>query len=238
MDPTIPPQSPILLAPIEDTSVKYFKQTVHVNIHHFYITDKIAEPARYLDMINIIKTAEAHDTIFIYLNTPGGNLSTTVQIMSAMNQCQGTIITSIEGEVCSAGTLIFLSGHKYIVNANSTFMIHNYSHMVDGKGNEVNTQVKYSEAYFKKLANDIYGGFLTKSEINDVLNGKDMWMESEEIIKRLGGIEFRTVHSKTEEAVDTVAKLPAQKVKKKKKLHDNKKAKKVLASNPTLYRRG
>ena len=167
-------------------SIKYYKQALQVSIHHFYIVDEIGEVGPFLDMINVLKTAEQHDTIFIYLNTPGGNLYTAIQIISAIRQSSATVVTSIEGMVASAGTLIFLSGQKHIVNQNCTFMIHNYSHGVWGKGNEVNLRVKHMEDYFKKLAKDMYSKFLTDEEIDEVVNGKDFWMESEEVLRRLG----------------------------------------------------
>lgn len=167
-------------------SIKYYKQALQVSVHHFYIVEEIGNVGPFLDMINVLKTAEQHDTIFIYLNTPGGNLHTAIQIISAIRQSNATVVTCIEGEVASAGTMIFLAGHKHVVNPNCTFMIHNYSTWLGGKGNEVSLRVKYFEKYFRKLANDMYDKFLTPEELEDVVNGKDFWMESEEVLQRLG----------------------------------------------------
>lgn len=175
----------VLPNPSEGNKIPQYKQVIPVSLYHFYIIDEIGEPDSFLDLINTLKTAEEHDTVFIYLNTPGGSLQTTVQVISAMRQSRATIVTCLEGEVCSAGTLIFLSGHRHIVNPNCTFMIHNYSQWLGGKGNEVALRVKYSEHYFKKLAVDLYNGFLSEEEIEAVIEGKDYWMESEEVIERL-----------------------------------------------------
>jgi ATP-dependent Clp protease protease subunit len=168
-----------------DKKIKHFKQVIPVSIHHFYVVEEIKQVEYYLNMINTIRTAEQHDTVFIYLNTPGGSLHTAIQIIAAIRQSAATIVTCLEGEVCSAGTMIFLAGHKHVVSQNCTFMIHNYSQWVGGKGNDITIQVKYTESYFRKLADDIYGGFLTKEEIESVLEGKDFWMESEEVIRRV-----------------------------------------------------
>jgi len=170
----------------EADKIPQYKQTIPVNIYHFYVIDEIGEPNEFLDLINVLKTAEEHDTIFIYLNTPGGSLQTTVQIVGAIRQCAGTVVTCLEGEVCSAGTLLFLVGDKHIVNPDCTFMIHNYSQWLGGKGNEVALRVKYSEQYFRKLAFNHYKGFLTDDEIEAVMQGKDFWMDSDEVITRLG----------------------------------------------------
>jgi len=169
-----------------DKKVKHFKQVIPITVHHFYLTDEIKDADFYLNMINTIRTAEQHDTILIYLNTPGGNLYTAIQIMAAIHQSQATVITSLEGQVCSAGTMIFLAGDKSIVHPNSTFMIHNYSQWVGGKGNEITSQVKYTEEFFKELADKIYGKFLTPDEIALVTQGKDFWMGSKEVCNRLG----------------------------------------------------
>ena len=175
----------IVLPNQESDKIPQYKQTIPVNIYHFYIIDEIGDPQSFLDLINILKTAEEHDTVFIYLNTPGGSLQTTVQILSAMRQCNGNVVTCLEGEVCSAGTLIFLAGDKHIVNANCTFMIHNYSSWGGGKGNEVALRVRYFETYFRTLAYDLYKGFLTDEEIELVMEGKDYWMDSNNVIERL-----------------------------------------------------
>lgn len=174
------------LIPQDNKSLKFYKQIVPVTIYHFYIVNEIEDVEPYLELINTLKTAEPHDSIFIYLNTPGGNLSTAVQLMTAIKQSQACVICSIEGSVCSAGTLIFLSGHKLIVNDNCTFMIHSYSQWGGGgKGHEIASQVRYQESYFRKLAEDIYGGFLSPIEITEMLQGKDIWLDSDQVKARL-----------------------------------------------------
>lgn len=193
--------------------VKHYKQVVPVSFHHFYITGEIEDDVdRYLDMINEIKTAEAHDQIFIYLNTPGGSLSTTIQLISAINQAQATVTTCIESEVCSAGTLLFLAGHQHIVNDNCSFMIHNYSHGPVGKGNEVAQRVKFTEEYFMKLAHSFYKGFLTDDEIEDVCDGKDIWMDSNEVKERLESKQVLL----DEASIDLPVEAPKKKTTRKK----------------------
>lgn len=169
-----------------DSGIRNFKQIIPITIYHFYLTDPIEEVDKYIDMIHVLKTAEQHDTIFIYLNTEGGYLKTAVQIMSAIRQSNATVITCLEGEVCSAGTMIFLAADKYLVSPNCTFMIHNYSGGVAGKGNEIAAQANYRGEYANQLMRDVYKDFLTEDEIKSVIEGKDMWLNSDQVIDRLG----------------------------------------------------
>lgn len=202
---------PLGALPVIDNSVKYYKQTIPVNIYHFYLTEDISDAAKYLEMINILKNAEEHDKIFICLNNPGGSISTTIQIITAMRESRATVITSLEGQACSAATMIFLCGHQCMVNPNCSFMIHTFSEWGGGKGNEQKSRMDFNNEYFLKLFNDIYLGFLTEDEIENVLNGTDMWMDSDEVSARLESFdEFRKqkyVDIQKENAFETIASL-------------------------------
>lgn len=169
-----------------ENTVKHYTQEFTATVHHFYLTGYIEEEVdRYLDMINIMKTAETYDKIYVYLNNGGGDLSNTIQIISAMNQSPAEITTVLEGELASAGTFIFLAGHNYIVNDNCSFMIHNGSFAYDGKGGEVFRSAKYFEKYFKTLVEYFYTDFLTPKEIQAVCNDQDIWLSSEDVLERL-----------------------------------------------------
>lgn len=165
--------------------IRSFKRNIPVAVYDFYITDEIKDPDIYMELIHTLKSADPQDTVFIYLNTPGGNLHTTIQILAAMNSSHAKVVTCLEGQACSAGTLIFLKGDTKIVNPHCTFMVHNYSQVTSGKGNEVVEHVNFMEDYFKRLAEDVYEGFLTKDELATVIAGRDLWMDSYELVSRL-----------------------------------------------------
>jgi ATP-dependent protease ClpP protease subunit len=171
--------------PFGKKSIKHFRQLIPVQIHHFYIIDEIRDVDPYVNLINTLKTSEQHDTIFIYLNTPGGNLLTTLQIISAIKQSAATVVTCMEGQVASAGTMIFLPGQRHMVGPDTIFMAHNYSGFVGGKGFELKTRQKFDEKYFHKLVKNIYTGFLSEEEINSIMEDRDVWLDAEEVAKRL-----------------------------------------------------
>lgn len=166
--------------------VKHYEQVIKVTIHHYYLTGEIEDESdKYIDMMHTMMTAEPHDKIFLHINTPGGDLNSTVAIIAAMKASDAEITTIIEGEACSGGTFIFLAGDNYIVNDYSAFLIHNYTHGPYGKGAEVANRVKFSEDHYKELCEGYYTGFLTDDELEQVLDDKDFWMTSKEIKERL-----------------------------------------------------
>ena len=175
----------MLLPQLGNEKIPNYKQVVQVTLHHFYITGTIEEPEKYLDLVQTLKTVEDHDTVFIYINSVGGNLYTTIQIINAMQNCNGTVVTCLEGQACSAAAVIFLAGQKHIVNPFGAFMVHKYSHGVEGKGNDVATQVKFTERYYDEISYAVYGDLMTKDEIAQMLDGKDFWFSSTEVKDRL-----------------------------------------------------
>lgn len=175
----------MLLPQLNLEKIPSYKQIVQVSLYHYYIIGSIDGPEKYMDLIHTLKTVEEHDTIFIYINSYGGNLYTAIQLINAIRNCNGTVITCLEGEVISAATLIFLAGHKHVINDSGSFMVHKYSHTVEGKGSDVASQVKFTERYFEELAHKIYSDLMEKEEIEQMLDGKDFWFSSQEVFDRL-----------------------------------------------------
>lgn len=184
--------------------VRYYKRGVNVNYYDFYLFDEIGDAERYADMFQIMKSSEAHDTVFIYINSTGGNLYTAVQILSAINTCPAKVVTSLEGRACSAATFIFLAGDVKMVNPNCTFMIHNYSQTTSGKGNEIRNQINYMSTFFDELSKDMYKNFLTDEEIKQVINGDDIWLTSSDVLSRLHEYDHEFYYSGDPEVLNEI----------------------------------
>lgn len=164
---------------------KYYDTPTGQRIHHFYISEAVDEPSKYIDMIHRIKTAGPNDAIYIYLNTPGGRIDTGIQIINAMQSSQAHVVAVLEGEVCSLGTLIFLSADEFIVHDHCMFMIHNYSGGTYGKGHEQVAQLEATTREWGKFAHSIYVPFLSEAELDRVIKGDDLWMGSDEVRTRI-----------------------------------------------------
>jgi ATP-dependent Clp protease protease subunit len=163
----------------------YYEQVVSRRIQHYYLSSAIEEPELYVDMIHRIQTSGPDDIIYIHLNTPGGHLQTGVQLINAMQSSQGLIKVGIEGYCHSLGTLIFLAADEFIVHDNCLMMIHNYSGGVWGKGNEQQSQLEAQVKWFNTLAKKLYVPFLSLEEYERIVRGEDIWLQSDEIRKRL-----------------------------------------------------
>lgn len=182
----------------------YYESPYVVNQIHFYLSQEIGAPDQYVDMIHRILVAGEHDVVYIHLNTPGGRLDTGVQLINAISNTAAKVVTCLESEAHSLGTLLFLSGDEMVINEHCMMMFHNYSGGVGGKGHEQVAHLAAETKRMYELMHKIYVPFLTTAEVDRIIDGADIWMSSEEIKVRLD----KMIKALTEESAPAPKKPP------------------------------
>lgn len=152
--------------------------------HELYLTDEIMEPFYYNQWVSVIKNAGENDVITIHVNSPGGVLDTGIQLYGALMASDATVCISIEGGCCSAATMIMMAADELYIDNNAYFMFHAYTGGRYGKFNSLQEDAKFQEKWFPAISKDIYKDFLTDQEMDDLLNGKDFWLDAQDVKKR------------------------------------------------------
>ena len=175
--------------------IEFGKQKVHSNgyfpskpiatIHEFYLTGEIGPADDYIEWFDAIRHASEMDAVKIYINSFGGDLFTAIQFLRVLSDTPATVICSVEGACMSAATMIFLSADHFEVTPHSVFMFHNYSGGTIGKGGEMIDQLQHERKWSERLMKEIYKDFMTNDEIKAMLDNKDIWMDGEEVVKRI-----------------------------------------------------
>ncbi|HJV05851.1 MAG TPA: Clp protease ClpP [Chromobacteriaceae bacterium] len=155
----------------------------------FYLSGEIGAPIQYTDMLYAMRTASETDLIFLHLNTPGGNFDTGLQIINNIAASPARVVTILESRAYSMGALIFLAGDELIVHDTCQLMFHNYSSALIGKGNEQQAQVLAISKWFEKVMRNVCKPFLADEEVERILRGEDIWMDSDEIRRRLAHLQ-------------------------------------------------
>lgn len=151
----------------------------------FYLSGNILESHYYTDLFYTLRTAIDTDLIYIHLNTSGGDFDTGLQIINNMQASSANIITVLEARAYSMGAFIFLAGDEWVVHDNCQLLFHIYSGSFAGRGNEQQAEVLAVSNWFEKFMTRTCQPFLTPAEIKDVLKGSDVWMDSDEIRRRM-----------------------------------------------------
>jgi len=165
------------------------------SIHTYYLSGEVESPEEYIEWFDQIRNAGENDVVKIHINSPGGDLFTAIQFLRVVAECQAHVVTSVEGACMSAATLVFINADSYEVSPHSVFMFHNYSSAMYGKGGELYDGIVHERKWSERLLREVYEGFLTEEEIAAILDNKDIWMDGEEVAKR---IQAREQHRKKE----------------------------------------
>lgn len=151
---------------------------------HVYIHDEIQEPSVYNELSWMLLKAKKKDHFIIHLNTLGGLLDAANLIVDSLSKTKANTTAVLTGTVASAGTIIALTCKNIEVANNVAWMTHNYSGGIAGKGHEMKAHQKFVDKNLNDYFKTIHAGFFTDDEINDIIDGKDMWLGKEEILER------------------------------------------------------
>lgn len=156
-----------------------------VNKYSVYLGEDIKEANKYYPLFNLLRTAEDYDSFIFYVNNYGGQVNTMVELVHALKATKADTYGVISGPIYSAAPLVTLAFKKIHVHDNVFMMFHDYSGAEVGKGNEVEKSIKAYRQFWSVLFNDIVKGFLKKEEVTDILEGKDLYLNSKQIKARL-----------------------------------------------------
>ena len=168
--------------------VRYEQQTP-VRQVSYYLCGEILEPQYYTELFYTLRTARDSDLIYLHLNSSGGDFNTGLQIINNIAASSARVITILEARAYSMAALIFLAGDQLIVHDNCQLMFHIYSGYFAGKGNEQQAEVIAVSNWFAKVMARICQPFLSPAEIERILAGSDVWMDSDEITRRLARMQ-------------------------------------------------
>lgn len=139
------------------------------------------------ELFYTLRQAGDEDTLDIRIYSHGGSIEEGKQLQNIINEYfPGRTRTILDAAGYSMGAFAFCMGNERIIFENSTLMFHDYSHMVGGKGGEIESQVIHNS---QSIRDFIYStivpyGYITDDEFKKMLDGKDFWMDAVEICER------------------------------------------------------
>ena len=148
-----------------------------------YLMSEIYEPEVYNELCYTLEHTEA-DYVRLVMNNGGGMMDSMISIINSINKSNATVVAVISGTVASAATMITLACDEVEVAPYTSWLTHYYSGGSAGKGNELRAKHEFDEIEIPKMFKEIHKGFLTEDEIDRVIDGKDIWLNKEQIEKR------------------------------------------------------
>ena len=181
----------------EDTSSIIKTQKHEMNVHQVFIDEEIGPPNKYRELISMLYMASQTDTFIFYINSPGGELDSASAIIEAILVTEATVNAILIGQCFSAASFIALNCDDVIVTDSAEMMIHTAQFSAGGNTHSIKGSVDFSHKVINKMLDKTYTGFLTEQEIDSVKKGQEIWLDSEDIKKRLN---FKLEHLAKAEA--------------------------------------
>jgi ATP-dependent Clp protease protease subunit len=129
---------------------------------------------------------EFRDDIQIIINSLGGCLDACWALIDVMGFVKNPVRTVALGHICSAATMIFISGDYRMCGEHTSIMIHQYSDFVQGNHSVLVANRKFQDDTHEMML-DLFlkrSKYETKEEVEKyLLNSTDKWFTSSELLE-------------------------------------------------------
>ena len=149
------------------------------------IDEGIQPPRYYRNVVERLKNLSEDDECRFSINSEGGRLDGLLSLLDAIQNTEATTVAEIIGEVHSAAGILALNCEVVQVSPYASMLVHNVQFGAAGSGSYVRDMVRHTLDFSDYLFRNTYSGFLTEKEIEEVFNGREMWLQSDEIKRRL-----------------------------------------------------
>lgn len=149
-----------------------------------YLLEEIDTVDRYAAWIPLIQNSSEYDHIVVHISSPGGLLNVSLQLYESLLMCPALVEISVEGPCCSGASMIMMAADILSITPTSYVMCHAFSGGFIGKANEIFANSEFSKPWFKNTVTEIYKDFMTKDEIERMLNGEDFYFTAHEVLDR------------------------------------------------------
>lgn len=153
-------------------------------LYNIYLFGAIVDPAQFIGAIEVMNRAGEDDIVIVHLQTPGGSIDATDTFISAMRDCEADVIVFASGGCHSAGTIILMNAPAFKLSRNFNALIHNGSTGAGGKFSDFKAMAKAQESMMEDVLRQTYEGFLTPKELDELIAGKDYWLNGKQFSER------------------------------------------------------
>lgn len=193
----------------------FFVQTQVARQYTVTIDEPFIQPSYYRGIISMLMNATEADSVIFLLNSPGGMYSGLVALIEAVKMTDATTMAVLIGECASAASIFALHCDTVFVSDNATMLCHNISYGTGGKGSDILSHVQHVSKTSEKLLRGTYEHFLSPKEIDELLNGREIYLDSEEIKERLE--QKQKILEEAEQVEEVPEEKPVKKTRRKPK---------------------
>ena len=168
----------------DGSQLQFYTKVDRTYQHDVFIDQPFVESSYYRTVIAMLNDASSNDLVIFHLNSPGGLLSGLQSLVEAVKGTEAHTVAYIVGQCASAASIFSMYCDSVVVSDMASLMIHNVSYATGGKNSDIIAHTQHVAKTSEKLIRDTYSGLLTPEEINEVLNGREIYFDADEARER------------------------------------------------------
>ena len=154
----------------------------HVTVH---LNQQFITPDYYDNIVDALSRASPEDVFEFKINSVGGMFSGLISLLDAIESTDALVVANIVGECSSAASIFALKCDQVRVGPYAELLAHSVRYGFAGKSADNISHVLHTTKVTERLMKEAYEGFLSESEIQEVISGKELYLDSEQIMERL-----------------------------------------------------
>jgi ATP-dependent Clp protease protease subunit len=177
--------SPVIIQKIGGIETHYDIYSLLYKKRIVFLDEEINDPvaSAIIGQLLFLDTEDSSKPIKMYINSPGGVITSGLAIIDTMEQISAKVETIAIGQACSMAAIILLSGDNRGATKNARIMLHQPSGGTYGKASEMEIAVKEIRK-MKNIINELVVDKtgMTAEEVETVLEN-DFFLSAEEARK-------------------------------------------------------
>ncbi|CBJ93961.1 Probable phage ClpP protease [Campylobacter phage CP220] len=170
---------------VKDARHSLYKKSFNYTNYTLNINSFDHEEGELENIFASLNDAAEGDSIQIFIASVGGFADELNRFTNIIRtKFYGNVTTVLNPFGYSCGAMLFLIGNSRVIYENSSIMFHSVSFGVSGKHSDVKTQFDFSNKYWNEYMKSLLNPYLTKKEIELLIDGVEFWFDAYEMCKR------------------------------------------------------
>lgn len=152
-----------------------------------FVHESIESPTDVVPIVDTLRQLEEGDNVTMYVSGVGGCVSSVDLLIHEMISAQerGVYIHCVcTGLLASAFTFVPLYATSFELSEGFHALLHAGSAGMGGTLPEFKASSAFTVKYMESRLRSVYKNFLTEKELDDMLEGKDIWLDAEQWCER------------------------------------------------------
>ena len=188
-----------------DKHLGYTVETLSAHIFKVNITTEFLGPDFYTDIFEMLVNAGPMDTVRFLVSSPGGRLDGLIMLLEGIRLTEARTEVVLAGSAYSAASLLCMAVDDVIVLPTADMLCHCMRYGSGGKAPDVLSNVEHSQKISTKIFKDYYEGFLNPEEMQKVMDGKELYLDADQITARFAARDLYFEEQLKKEGIDIEA---------------------------------